>query len=251
MYIKYRVHGVKTKFALKHIVIDEAQDFSEFQFFIFKKIINSNSLTILGDLAQGIYYYRGTQNWQKTMNMVFGIDNEPQYLTLKKTYRTTEEIMNVANHVITNVIEKINCSLGEPVMKSGEPVTIKGFDSENDMLNQIKNRITELKDRGMKNIALICKTVPDCQKLAEQLSDQDIVKNAKSIHVGTETADGNRKAKQKESDDLIQLSLFDEPDHKEVITEIENLNLLATTPMDALNFLYQLQEMERCSTTQS
>lgn len=180
MYIKYRVHGVKTKFALKHIVIDEAQDFSEFQFFIFKKIINSNSLTILGDLAQGIYYYRGTQNWQKTMNMVFGIDNEPQYLTLKKTYRTTEEIMNVANHVITNVIEKINCSLGEPVMKSGEPVTIRGFKTENDMLNQIKNRITELKERGMKNIALICKTVPDCQKLAEQLKDYE------DIHIITD-----------------------------------------------------------------
>ncbi len=171
MYIKYRIHGVKTKFDLKHIVVDEAQDFSEFQFFVFKKIINSNSLTILGDLAQGIYYYRGTQNWQKTMDMVFGIDNEPQYLTLKKTYRTTEEIMDVANKVITNVIEKINCSLGEPVMKNGEPVTIKGFESEDKMITQIKNRINELKGRGMKNIALICKTVPDCMKLAEQLSD--------------------------------------------------------------------------------
>lgn len=37
MYIKYMVHGIKTKFELKHIVIDEAQDFSEFQFYIFKK----------------------------------------------------------------------------------------------------------------------------------------------------------------------------------------------------------------------
>ena len=114
------------------------------------------------------------------MNIVFGAENEPKYLTLKKTYRTTEEIMNVANHVITNVIEKINCSLGEPVMKSGEPVTIKGFETENDMLEQIKNRITELKGRGLKNIALICKTVPDCQKLAEQLSDYE------NIHIITD-----------------------------------------------------------------
>ena len=47
MYIKYIVHGIDAKFDLKHIVIDEAQDFSEFQFYIFKKIVKSNSLTIL------------------------------------------------------------------------------------------------------------------------------------------------------------------------------------------------------------
>lgn len=171
MYLKYMIHGVKTKFDLKHIVIDEAQDFSEFQFYIFKKIVKSNSLTILGDLSQGIYYYRGTQNWQKTMSTVFGIDNEPQYLTLKKTYRTTEEIMNVANKVISHITDKLNCSLGEPVMKNGEPVTIKEFKSENEMYEKIKERINELKSRNLKNIALIGKTVEDCKEIANALSD--------------------------------------------------------------------------------
>ena len=165
------IHGVKTKFDLKHIVIDEAQDFSEFQFYIFKKIVKSNSLTILGDLSQGIYYYRGTQNWQKTMGTVFGLDNEPQYLTLKKTYRTTEEIMNIANKVISHITDKLNCELGEPVMKNGEPVTIKEFKTENEMHLVIKSRLDELKTRGLKNIALIGKTVEDCKELANALSD--------------------------------------------------------------------------------
>ena len=71
MYITYLIHGIKTKFELKHVVIDEAQDFSEFQFYVFKKIVKSNSMTILGDLAQGIYGYRGTNNWKKTMDIVF------------------------------------------------------------------------------------------------------------------------------------------------------------------------------------
>ncbi len=171
MYLKYMIHGVKTKFDLKHIVIDEAQDFSEFQFYIFKKIVKSNSLTILGDLSQGIYYYRGTQNWQKTMSTVFGVDNEPQYLTLKKTYRTTEEIMNVANKVISHITDKLNCSLGEPVMKNGEPVTIKKFNSEDEMYENIKARISELKSRNLKNIALIGKTVEDCKEIASALND--------------------------------------------------------------------------------
>lgn len=174
MYIKYMVHGIKTKFELKHIVIDEAQDFSEFQFYIFKKIVKSSSLTILGDLAQGIYYYRGTENWQKTMSIVFDEQIEPQYLTLKKTYRTTEEIMNVANKVISHLIEKLNCSLGEPVMKNGAPVTIKEFENREDMVNRIKERLKEFKENGLKNIALICKTVEDCERLKKELGIDEI-----------------------------------------------------------------------------
>lgn len=174
MYIKCMVHGVKTKFELKHIVVDEAQDFSEFQFYVFKKIIKSNSMTILGDLAQGIYYYRGTRNWQKTMSIVFGEDSDLKYLTLKKTYRTTEEIMNVANKVISNINDVLNCELGEPVMKNGAPVTFKHFENHSDMINQIKARLEEFKQKGFTNIAIIGKTIPDCLKLQKELNNDEI-----------------------------------------------------------------------------
>lgn len=174
MYLKYMIHGIKTKFELKHIVVDEAQDFSEFQFYIFKKIVKSNSLTILGDLSQGIYFYRGTTNWQKTMSIVFGEDTDLEYLTLKKTYRTTEEIMNAANHVISHMIEKLNCPLGEPVMKNGAPVEIKKFDTEKDMVNQIVSRLIEFEKKNFKNIAIICKTVEDCEKMRHAIGRDDI-----------------------------------------------------------------------------
>ena len=174
MYLKYMIHGIKTKFELKHIVVDEAQDFSEFQFYIFKKIVKSNSLTILGDLSQGIYFYRGTTNWQKTMSIVFGEDTDLEYLTLKKTYRTTEEIMNAANHVISHMIEKLNCPLGEPVMKNGAPVTIKKFDTEKDMVKQIVSRLTEFENKNFKNIAIICKTVEDCEKMKQAIGRDDV-----------------------------------------------------------------------------
>ena len=174
MYLKFMIHGVKTKFELKHIVVDEAQDFSEFQFYIFKKIVKSNSLTILGDLSQGIYYYRGTRNWQKTMDVVFQGESDLEYLTLKKTYRTTEEIMNMANRVIMHIQDKLKCPLGEPVMKNGEPVTIRKFESEDAMINRIKYRLTEFEKKNFKNIAIICKTVEDCVKMKELIGREDI-----------------------------------------------------------------------------
>lgn len=186
MYLTYRIHGVKTKFDLKHIVVDEAQDFSEFQFYVFKQIVKSNSLTILGDLAQGIYYYRGTQNWQKTMRIVFGEDVDFEYLTLSKTYRTTEEIMNTANTIISHIADKINCPLGEPVMKNGAPVVIKQFNSYNEMIERIISRLTEFRNNNLKNIAIIGKTVEDCQKLKESINDESIhiISDSDSVYEG-------------------------------------------------------------------
>lgn len=131
-------------------------------------------MTILGDLAQGIYYYRGTRNWQKTMSIVFGEDSDLKYLTLKKTYRTTEEIMNVANKVISNINDVLNCELGEPVMKNGAPVTFKHFENHSDMINQIKFRLEEFKQKGFTNIAIIGKTIPDCLKLQKELNNEEI-----------------------------------------------------------------------------
>lgn len=174
MYIKCMVHGIKTKFELKHIVVDEAQDFSEFQFYVFKKIVKSDSMTILGDLSQGIYYYRGTRNWQKTMKIVFGEDTDISYLTLKKTYRTTEEIMNVANKVISHLLDKLNCEPGEPVMKNGTPVEIKKFTNREDMISRVKSRLKEFEEKGFVNIAIIGKTIPECLKLKDEIGRDDI-----------------------------------------------------------------------------
>ena len=47
MYIQYKVYGTKSKIKLNHVVIDEAQDYGEFQFAVLKMILNSNSMTIL------------------------------------------------------------------------------------------------------------------------------------------------------------------------------------------------------------
>ena len=174
MYLKSQIHGIKTKFELKHIVVDEAQDFSEFQFYIFKKIVKSNSMTILGDLSQGIYYYRGTRNWPKTMSVVFGEESDLEYLTLMKTYRTTEEIMNMANVVISHIQEKLQCPLGEPVMKNGEPVTIRQFENMQTMVNQILYRLSVFEKKNFKNIAIICKTLEDCINMQKLLGREDI-----------------------------------------------------------------------------
>lgn len=245
MYIKYMIHGIQTKFELKHIVVDEAQDFSEFQFYIFKKIVKSNSLTILGDLAQGIYFYRGTNNWQKTMGIVFGEEIDPTYLTLKKTYRTTEEIMNVANKVISHLIENLKCPLGEPVMKNGTPVVIKKFNSQEDMVSKIKEKLAEYKEKGFSNIALICKTVEDCKKLEKELNNPEIhvINNKDSEYTGGINIVPSYLSKGLEFDAVI-ITNADEFNYTNSEVDIKLLYVCITRAMNTLE-IYHVNELTR------
>ena len=104
MYIQIKIFGIKEKCRIKHVVIDEAQDYGEFQFDVLKTILNSNSMTILGDIAQGVHFYRGIENWKRFIDVEFK-DVKTEYTTLQKTYRTTKEIMDIANNVINKLPE--------------------------------------------------------------------------------------------------------------------------------------------------
>jgi DNA helicase-2/ATP-dependent DNA helicase PcrA len=68
MYLQYRVHGLEDPLGLKHIVIDEAQDFSIFQFRTLRLLLGTGSFSILGDLHQGIYSYKGVKSWDELVS---------------------------------------------------------------------------------------------------------------------------------------------------------------------------------------
>lgn len=63
-YLYSLIEEVPVKFT--HIVIDEAQDLSYVHFAALKKI--SKTMTILGDLDQGIYMNYGQNDWYKIIN---------------------------------------------------------------------------------------------------------------------------------------------------------------------------------------
>lgn len=142
MYIQFKIFGIKEKCKIKHVVIDEAQDYGEFQFDVLKTILNSNSMTILGDIAQGVHYYRGIENWKRFIDVEFK-DVKTIYTTLNKTYRTTKEIMDVANHVINKLpeYEKEYIVLGDPVIDRKDSITIKEIKNIDELIGNIDDKI--------------------------------------------------------------------------------------------------------------
>lgn len=64
MYLQHTLIGAQEISKFKHIVIDEGQDFGAFQYDILRLIMKEATFTILGDIAQGINYHRGTSDWK-------------------------------------------------------------------------------------------------------------------------------------------------------------------------------------------
>ncbi len=170
MYIQIQLFGVKEKCKIKHVVIDEAQDYGEFQFDVLKTLINSNSMTILGDIAQGVHYYRGIENWKKFIDIEFK-DVKTVYTTLQKTYRTTKEIMDVANNVISKLpeYEKEYIVLGEPVIDRKNSINIKKVENKEELIKNINDRINTYIKQGYKSIAIIGKDMAECENLEKKL----------------------------------------------------------------------------------
>ena len=161
IYLKFCIHGMDEKIPVKHIIIDEAQDFSAFQIFVLKKIIKDSSFTILGDLNQGIHSYRGIRDWNDITENVFS-DRRNDFLTLEQSYRTTIEIMDAANKVLENIKSR-KVDKAKPVIRHGEPVGIIGKGSLKETASDIKEKIIKLKERSFKSMAVICKTMDECK----------------------------------------------------------------------------------------
>lgn len=169
LYLHMKIEGSSIKGKYNHIVIDEAQDYSELQMYILRQLSSNDSFTIVGDVSQGIHSYKGIRNWKDLMEDVFtGCDKE--LLNLKKCYRSTMEIMNFANQVLKKW-RKDDITLAEPVLRSGDKPLIIRKNSDDEIISDIALRIKELKGEGHQSIAIICKTTQESTDVYEVLKN--------------------------------------------------------------------------------
>ena len=171
IYLKHRIFGFDKKIDIKYIVIDEAQDFSLFQIYALKEIFNTELFTILGDLAQGIHSYRGIKDWKEVLEKVF-TSGKCKFLTLEQSYRTTIEIMDVANQIL--LMSKIPGLVpAKPVVRHGDKPGIYRYGLQDKIIEALEKRVEELKGIPYNTIAVICKTHEECSRVKKLLDKNE------------------------------------------------------------------------------
>lgn len=242
LYIHLNIYGGRASNKLRHVIIDEAQDYGEFQFSVLKTILNSNSMTILGDIAQGVHFYRGIEDWQKFIEIEFP-EEGATFTTLEKTYRTTKEIMDKANKVISKLpsLEKKNIVLGEPVIYGKDSIHILKKANEKEIIEDIVKRIKQYKSEGYKSFAIIGKDMYECKDIKKRIDkyieNVKLIKSKDSEYFAGISVVPSYLAKGLEFD-AVMLYNVDENTYKNEILDIKLLYVAITRAMSKLDAYY-------------
>lgn len=160
-YLYAKIKGIKEEWKMKVVFIDEVQDYSLFQLAALKEGLETDMFTMVGDLAQGIHSYRSLTDWAPVRELF----PRASYKTLQKSYRTTIEIMAVANRILEKMKEDL--PLVEPVVRHGDEPTF--HEMQNFDTSKIIEIYEQIRDKGHRSIALICKTTVEAKMATKAL----------------------------------------------------------------------------------
>lgn len=161
LYFKEKLEGFQTNTKIKHIFIDEAQDYTPFQFHYLKRIFPNCKMTVLGDVNQTIFSHSTNDSGFKPLTQLFD-QQDIQTFVLNKSYRSTFEIVSFTSQIIDGE------QWIEPFQRSGPAPTITKL-SVPGWTEQIKSRIDQLHADGHSSIAIICKTAEESEKVYKKL----------------------------------------------------------------------------------
>ena len=167
LYFKIKLEGIKISEEIKHVVIDEAQDYNQLQFLVIKELTRCTSLTIVGDSNQRIIPFDGKLPMHDLKNILPQCN--VQEFKLNTSYRSTVEIMEYANKYLS--AEPI-----VPIVRNGEAVTEKLISDKDELKNYIVQKIEMFKGKAYENIAIICKDISETEKIFKLINDSAKVK---------------------------------------------------------------------------
>ncbi len=158
----------------KNIMVDEFQDTNTLQFNLLKMINGENgSLYAVGDDDQSIYGWRGARS-----KNIISFENEfpnVEIFKLEQNYRSTEKILNVANHLISNNKERLGKNLWTNSSR-GDPVYLYEAYNNDDESRFIIDKIQELINDGMKRseIAILYRSNFLSRRIEEELNSRSM-----------------------------------------------------------------------------
>ena len=235
MYLAYKIYGPREFDKYRHTVIDESQDFGELNFYSLLKILPNSTFSVFGDLAQSIYQYRGISDWDVVIDKVF--DNNCNLKYLKKSYRTTTEIMESAN----NITRYLGLKIAEPVIRHGDKVKYHKYINSN--IDNICDIINNYLLKKYSSIAIICKEKEEALNIYNELKDKynniNKIVDSDTMYNGGLCVITSYLAKGLEFDGVIISDASDEKYLSEKSIDMKLLYVSMTRALHELHILYK------------
>ncbi|WP_164669648.1 RNA polymerase recycling motor HelD [Virgibacillus doumboii] len=168
LYFKNRLLGADSDRSVRHLFIDEAQDFSAFQFAYLNFLFPYTRMTLLGDINQAIFVNTAENN----PLLPEKVEESHERITLSKSYRSTRQIVEFTMNFAPGdeAIEPFNRDGDKPQLI--RPVNGAG------QIDSLMESVRKLKDKGNETIAIICKTMQESNfvfnLIKEKLSAKEI-----------------------------------------------------------------------------
>ena len=158
----------------KYILIDEYQDTNEAQYVFCKKLANKyRNIFVVGDNDQAIYAFRGA-NFKNILNFE---KDYPECITilLEENYRSTKNILNAANCVISHNKERKDKKLWSNKEEGSKIIYVK-TDNEKEESNYVSKKIKELvsKNISYEDIAILYRTNAQSRAIEEEMLKANI-----------------------------------------------------------------------------
>jgi len=156
LYLRLRLEGLSAYEQVKHLVVDEMQDYTPVQYAVLARLFTCRK-TILGDVSQTVNPYSASS--AETIERVFP---QAEIIKLHRSYRSTLEIIAFAQRITPNP-DLI------PLERHGPAPVVARFDHEAEELRAIQDLVATFRSGGKQSLGIICKTLPQATAVQQAL----------------------------------------------------------------------------------
>ncbi|MGG6310309.1 RNA polymerase recycling motor HelD [Paenibacillus macerans] len=163
------IQGFQTNVSIRHVLIDEAQDYSPFQFEFIKRLFPAAKLTVLGDFNQAIFAQAGEAVDFGMLTGLYGPE-QTETITLNRSYRSTRPIVEFTRSIVPGGT-KI-----EPFNRDGEKPMLTVLPDHGELHGRITDQVAKLRHNGYSTIAIICQSAAESAAAYEALGGNEDIK---------------------------------------------------------------------------
>lgn len=163
LYFQGVLHGFPVRGDIKHIVIDEAQDYTSLQYKTLARLFPNCSWTIVGDPVQAIQPFLKTAAFREAIK-ILALESTALF-KLTKSYRSTKEIQSFCNALLpqANNLPAVN--------RPGPQPSVIAIKAHEDLPRQLQSAIQTAVNEGWHSIGIICKNACQAGGVFELLRD--------------------------------------------------------------------------------